>query len=420
MLRLRSNIRKISKLIFHKIYFPVIFLANIFSKQSRLKNKETIAHNKQDYKKEKQFLAARINALANHRYTESENEQKLCINQEHVARRHLKEYLFLAVRYHQLFGSFSEALKWRKKYHELNTSDIPVTNANISDYLKSCVEADKGLSILNALKRYDDTELIQTPLLLEFLALSLNLTQKHAAARSIRKRYLYNINDNMYSSSLRGKRIALIGPLIDYRKKEFANMSADYDYVIVLNLKLKQFKTSSFRIDATYYNICSKKEDIADIINLSKNLDCISFFWKKGVDVISKEGFSEHCMLRLMKNPRDLVHNSYVPNMLQNVVYDLVYLGPKSINLFGFNGYLSKSIYADGYQDSLAKQSWVPFGMRIHEPFSNFSLIHNLLKAGVIRVDEIGEVFRMNINDYAAELDNVYGTMTLDKWKPIA
>ena len=104
------------------------------------------------------------------------------------------------------------------------------------------------------------------------------------------------------------------------------------------------------------------------------------------------------------------------PNLIQEVVFDLLKNNPKKIYLCGINFYLVKKIYRDSsyskYFINEKKNKSVIENLRgSHDLFSNFMIIKNLWKNGLIDVsNDVEKLISLSEIEYANKIEMSYGT----------
>lgn len=323
------------------------------------------------------------------------------------------------VQYHQFYGSLYCSYKLRSLFNKIKTESNIKSRSDVINYLKSHMETEGGGVLSNVSKFMAPNYYEGDKILLEFIALKLDFQKKYDIAREIRKNKLYHFNDYIFSNRIAGRRVAVIGPLFDIKDVDAKAELFEFDYVVALNLNVNQLETSGIKFNASYYSIRHKLTDQAEIAELSHHLECISFYWQEGIDMlIDNNKLSDSCLIRLMHNPSGVVRNDDVPNMLQNVLYDIAFMSPSAIKIYGFNAYLSEKVYSENYETTEGER-WAQFGMRIHDPISNFAFVSNFVKAGILSVDDHGKVFHMQIEDYLKKLDILCKDKTLDMWASI-
>lgn len=317
-------------------------------------------------------------------------------------------YLDTYYRYHLLYGSLSDAYAIRKS---IISAELSLKQQNKSfDSIRFCKSLLETIRFYEVFDLISYTPAILSPHMLEFTAIAYNYAGEHEKAACLRKNFLRSGDDNVFAELISGKEISIFGPLFDI--KSITSKPSTNDFIITVN----GLSTSSypFKVNASYYNIRHRENDIDDILLLTQNVDCVSFFWELGSQIIKSKIYNRNCLVRTMRNPCNIVNNPYVPNMLQNILYDLVWHNARLIKIYGFNGYCSAKYYQPGYDDS--GLAWAPFGMRCHEPFSNFAIVKNLINANMVVTDRIGDIFKLSSCNYAQKLDLLYRSHTLDSW----
>lgn len=340
-----------------------------------------------------------------------ESHSQICLKNNYWLNLPNLQYVYVDTyyRYHLLYGSLSNAYAIRKSIisTELSLKQMNMPLDRIR-FCKSLLETARFYEVFNLI--FDSTTIL-TPQMAEFVAIAYNYAGEHVKAFSLRKNFLRSNDDNVFAELISGKEISIIGPLFDIKSK--TSKPSHNDFVITVN------GTSTynypFKVNASYYSIRHQESDIQDILLLTQSVDCISFFWELGSEIIKSKNYNRNCLVRTMRNPCNIVNNPYVPNMLQNILYDLVWHNARSIKIYGFNGYCSEKYYQSGYD--VNDLGWAPFGMRCHEPFSNFAIVKNLINANMLVTDRIGDIFKLSTYNYAQKLDLFYRNHTLDSWR---
>ena len=165
-----------------------------------------------------------------------------------------------------------------------------------------------------------------------------------------------------------------------------------------------------------YYYVALIKKIKTDLIyNSFKKLDfaCVASQYFKLIDLSKIENSNvrsfEEELLSLM-----LIFKSR-PNLIQDIIFDLLKHNPRKIYLCGTNFFLSKKTYRDNsftnYIDNERKKDGVIKTLRLHDPFANFAFLKIVWTNGLIDVSkDLKSVISLSEEDFSIKLDNLSNT----------
>lgn len=232
------------------------------------------------------------------------------------------------------------------------------------------------------------------------------ITEKNSNNNSLKRR---NQNDIIFANMIEGKKVAIIGP--SNSELDITEINTKYDVVIRLTYRGqdsydKEINPSLKRI--SYYN----SEASRKILNMDKvffvDLDFIVF---KSI---------EHKFQRILfKNnkcrsvfPAEMIFYNAQPNMLQVVLFDLLYFNPSEIKIFNFNFFLATKAYKEGYKiegtghDEKLKL-WKSFA--VHNIISQYEFSKLLYDRSIIKADDEGSyVLSLGLDNYIDKFQAIY------------
>jgi hypothetical protein len=203
------------------------------------------------------------------------------------------------------------------------------------------------------------------------------------------------------------KKIIIIGPAPD---DEIQSLEILNKYDISVGANYVSGRDTKFNI--SYYGGLIKKVDPAIVVNSFKDLDfaCIvspylDMLKFDPIQSLKVRSFEED-LLTLM-----LIFKSR-PNMIQDIVLDLLKHNPKKIYLCGINFFLGKKTYREKsyakFVDNERKKNGVLKTLRAHDPFANFAFLKNVWTNGLIEVSEdLKSVISLTENEFSKKLDNL-------------
>ena len=294
--------------------------------------------------------------------------------------------------YYQLFGCLENCLIIRKIYRikliNIQKEDILIN----LDALRACLEINRPDLVLyfyrNKRCKYFDKKIAFE--IFKFASL-------------LKKKNIYKINKkNYFNKLISNKNILVKGPISDNYKKNLYNN----DKFIHISMNAMGEKRNYNSI--SYYNGTIVSKFSNKIINAYPNLLFNCFKTKEGVNLIFNK-FYEKKKSRIFFNANNILLNKYGANHTQNIIYDLLPNDPKIIFLTGINFYLKKISYFKNYKNNLFRKKNLGHSVRVHDPFSNYFFLKNLLKRGLICVDKkIQRILNLKDKIFAKKLNKQY------------
>lgn len=228
---------------------------------------------------------------------------------------------------------------------------------------------------------------------------------------------LKNLNQNSkwhnsdFDSTLKTSSILVKGP-----SNNKVDRSNDYDYVVKTNYILRDEKNISNHI--LYYNYRKFKSYHLEIKNLTNKVSYVCLKSESQFKQLKGDIPSQN--IRKFTNARPIFYrqSGSDPMAVQNIIYDLITSGANNLFLESIDGYSSLKPYDESYQKSdpyskdLQKSKNIARALRIHDPFSNFSYLKNILNSGRVTADSMAsEIFKGKRTDYAKKINSIYGNM---------
>lgn len=200
--------------------------------------------------------------------------------------------------------------------------------------------------------------------------------------------------DEKMHSVIHGNKVIIIGPLSNY-----GDIDIDSDAVIIsLNIKKEILHKLPKPVDVAYM---SSSSQLANYSALYDDINIVSIYWLQAIKKYT--GIHSH-KVRLMRNPSYLISNRYVPNMLQNILYDIVLYKPSHIELHGFDGYSTPNkLYNSEYLNFYSIKN-MSINIRKHDPISNFLFTKTILSNYSIETDSYGTIFQSDLKEYLTKL----------------
>ena len=294
--------------------------------------------------------------------------------------------------YYQLFGCLENCLIIRKIYRikliNIQKEDILIN----LDALRACLEVNRPDLVLYFYKnkkcKYFDRK---------------KAFEIFQFANLLKKKNIYEINKNNYFNKLiSNKNIFLKGPIKYNLKKNLYN-NEEFVHISMNAMGEKRNYNSISYYNGTCASIFSNK-----IINVYPYLLFTCFKTKEGLMLILNK-FYEKKKSRIFFNANNILLNKYGANHTQNIIYDLLLNNPKKILLTGINFYLGKKAYYKNYKSNIFTEKNLAHSMRVHDPFSNFFFLQNLLKRRLIYTDKKTQRI-LNLKDkiFAKKLNKQY------------
>ncbi len=202
---------------------------------------------------------------------------------------------------------------------------------------------------------------------------------------------------------VKNKRIIIIGPADD----EEINTKNQYDVCVSANF----LSGRDDKVDISYYGNIIKNVGAKKVSTSFKDIEfaCVTPEFLKLLNLTpiqaSKVRGIEKDLRLLLFNFRSR------PNMIQDIVIDLLKHNPKKIYLCGINFYINKKIYRDNlyskFFPSEKKNKSILESLRgAHDPFSNFIILKNIWINGLIDVSkEVEKIISLTEVEYAKKLE---------------
>lgn len=233
----------------------------------------------------------------------------------------------------------------------------------------------------------------------------LNLFEENSKAVFKRNKNL----DKTYYNLINGKSVAIVGPA---PSDEMLGKEIDkFDIVIRLNYRGDDFMPEhnefGSRIDVSYYNTENAK-------NLAK-MNQIDFL-KKLKFIVFKGNNELYSRFKNNKVKKLIMRDEFVflgsLNMIPLTIIDILAYNPKRVKVFKTNFFLSKNLYAKGYQleknmiFSLSKR-WRSFAM--HNVVSQIKVVKNLYHNGRVKLDKsCQDVLDLPEKKYIKEIQRIF------------
>ena len=204
------------------------------------------------------------------------------------------------------------------------------------------------------------------------------------------------------------KKIIIIGPAPD---DEIQSLEILNEYDISVGANYVSGRDMKFNI--SYYGaLIKRKIDPAILVNSFKDLDfaCIvspylDMLKLNPIQSLKVRSFEED-LLTLM-----LIFKSR-PNMIQDIVLDLLKHNPKKIYLCGINFFLGKKIYREKsyakFVNDERKKKGALKTLRTHDVFANFMFLKNIWMNGLIEVSkDVEKIISISELEFSQKLDDL-------------
>ncbi|CAM5217410.1 glycerophosphodiester phosphodiesterase family protein [Alishewanella longhuensis] len=213
-----------------------------------------------------------------------------------------------------------------------------------------------------------------------------------------------HLHDDAYAATIKGKRIALVGP-VDVGLKQ-GELIDKYDLVIRLNYRKPSHwntKNAGSRTDISYYanDLILADDTDPQLIAGMQQLKWVVFDTKNNLpDNIHLA--QQRCQLPYREcNP---AYKGYL-NAIQKVILDLLLHQPASISVFNCNLWLTDNTIAGyhvGHQrNQVSRFIW-------HDPASNFLFMQHCFRNGFIQADPVlSSILSNSVLQYITKLDAV-------------
>jgi hypothetical protein len=268
---------------------------------------------------------------------------------------------------------------------------------------------DHALEIITTkLHREDDR-----PHLVDTNAMAQALTGDVPAANEIWEPRLGS-HDAAFKRFISGRSIAVVGPA---RPLEDNGAEIDsFDVVVRTNYRPGSNHPEEFygsRTDVSYYNHQRISTILEQVTAASRGLEWVVLKGSWDESTVRNAGAGSRGV-RTLFAANTLFFNAF-PMAMQNVLHDLIRFSPKSIKLFSTSFYSSADAYGSkNYRTLPFKIGTTSSDLRFHEPFSNYSFIINLHRAGLCALDTVTtSALALGRERYAESIDDIYGEFTL-------
>lgn len=348
-------------------------------------------------------------------FFEDENEDKVFIHGIQSNNYKTFAYLIDIYKFSLNFGSFKFAA-YLKEHASLLVKEALLSKINISPELLKFSLFDLDADGLNAV--INNKEILRSlelkyPDTYVFLNLALNQPidlEKYKPLSDL---------DVQYSSFLKKKKIAIVGPSnIDETHGAEINQ---FDIVIRPNFNFKtnyDNRTHGSKVDSSYYNHAALIKRFSNVLHSSLQINWANF--KNDAD---RNKF-------LKKNHKVNARSYYLADDVfyygsamsaQNIVYDLLLNKSEKAKLFCFDFYVSSNPYLPDYPSKETRESFdadfikiTSKSLRFHDPFQNFGIIKMLLKCNKILVTpSLEEILNLSTYNYGSKLQNLYGKFNI-------
>lgn len=318
------------------------------------------------------------------------------------------ESLFLLARYSALYLSFCDAWQVRRVLLHRLLSQFITQKTPFLDAWKAALELRNFDLIFEKIKEQKN----------------LNLPIKRDVEEIVNIAYLMKKgNSECYPSScdfpfLINSNPIIIGPAHSEAVAVGDPKADQFEVVVQPNVYPENYQFQSFSKNIGYYSKGRLTPDMSALKPLLPMLDIACFKSDWPVDALKNDPESlGKAKLRKFTRAGVVMLNQNSANMVQNIVYDLFKMGVAKATLTATNFYLAAQPYAPNYHASIRAQSWVPYGLRLHEPFSNFNFIKSFYDAELLGTDkQTKDALSLGPSEYADQLDKLYPNSSLDRW----
>lgn len=318
------------------------------------------------------------------------------------------------VRFYRLYGRLTVAWRLRSYYRErLINAQSSASNPCVPA-LQAALEVGRPEYVIDVVRSKGSADSIP-PSVRELLAFAYLLIGDTASCDSVRAS-LRRRDDEWMINEFRAQTLAVVGPApLDAATEVEISECAK---IVRPNVILASGQNHSQQSIYSYYNIEKVLARSDDIRRSLASLRAASFKSNDSLNLVEQSDDQRHAMLRVMRQANVILLNDYGPNAIQNILYDLTWFAPKRIKLYGTTAFVSTQVSRPGYKDPGFDARGVRAGLRIHEPFSNFCFLKNLLVFGIIEADTVStQVLTRSDREYAKLIDDLYGEYPIDAWQ---
>jgi len=220
--------------------------------------------------------------------------------------------------------------------------------------------------------------------------------------------------DLAFRDFVRGRTVAVVGPA--QKAEAIADEIDSFDVVVRANYQGGIDPSDGSRTDVSYYNgyrLVSRREEI---LRTAGSLPWL--VTTRGSDEALRRMFPTHTGIRSAERatPHFVLGD---PLAIPIMVADLIRFSPARIKLFCVDFFRSRASYRQGYHHRPIGSDAVAHSIRVHDPFSSFSFVQQLHRAGLCAADRVaGEVLSLGREEYAASLQELYGHHTVENENP--
>lgn len=205
--------------------------------------------------------------------------------------------------------------------------------------------------------------------------------------------------DSNFKNLIKDKTVAVIGPAVSCI--EAGDEIDGFDVVIRINYKGNNYfgdpSINGTHIDVTYYNL-----------GTTNNLDFQILNGKLFCYVVPFNSIENHYLGGAVRERRyspALVNG--VPNMIQNIVFDVLLHSPSRLKIFNCDFYVGEAIYDESYIGKSTKLSLA--NLAVHDQWSQICFIKNLYLNQKIEVDSSCQrVLKMSFDEYFSILKSKF------------
>jgi hypothetical protein len=216
---------------------------------------------------------------------------------------------------------------------------------------------------------------------------------------------MFQASDGSFRDLIQGRTVAVVGPAPPSEDLR-AEIDA-FDFVVRTNYQGKLDPRAGSRTDISYYNGNRLISHRDEIIAIAPSLRWLVS--ARGSDQALRRMLPTHPGIRSAESaPAIFFHAN--PLAIPAILIDLVRFVPARIKLFGSDFFSSKTSHTQGYHRRPIEAEALSHSLRIHDPFSSFRLVQQLVRTGLCTVDALAEgVLRLDGEQYAARLQELYG-----------
>lgn len=315
-----------------------------------------------------------------------------------------KTIIFLnhSMLYHLWFGNFINCQYLRKLYRIKLINFQQKNNILDFDAVRAALEVNR-LYIVKIWLKKKKISVFDGFLMKNFLDFLKICYRENSKQTEISKSPMLSLVQN--------KKVIVIGPAPDDRAHTLEKLN-EYDVSVSANY----VSGISSKSNISYYSGFVKKAGSENVIKSIKDLDlaCIQSQYLN----LLKTNFKQNLKIRCFKADSILLMLMFKsePNLIQNIVFDLLKFKPKKIYLCGINFYTSKETYRNksytNFHSIEKKRKPILETIRkVHDPFANFIFLKNFWTNGLIEVSEnVEKIISLSEFEYAERLNDLSKT----------